>query len=217
MNAARPRRGTRGAAVCLGVLGSACVTGSRSTLPDRLVATREPELAAAAAVTSTCLVGDPKAALGNVADRPSTAIVQELGTGLEAYRLQGGAWLAAAPVLVNEDFDFGAALGLGAIGAGLAAKQRADHNAIHARELAATRLSDSDRQALDALRACGLHRWALLWEGSNPVLHVVTDEYDLQGKLKRSAVVELPASAMASGELWRTPVVQAPDSTEKKP
>ncbi len=44
--------------------------------------------------------------LGTLAEHPSSELVLSRGTGVEAYRLESGVWLANAPILVNEDFDF---------------------------------------------------------------------------------------------------------------
>src|SRR5262245_61980943 len=109
------------------------VHGCASSDATRAVA--PPPASLPLAQRQACSVGDSRAALGGLAERPSSSVIEELGTGIDAYHLRDGVWLAHAPVLVNEEFDFTMAMSLGAIGAGLAARQRADHNAARARQL----------------------------------------------------------------------------------
>lgn len=45
-------------------------------------------------------------------------------SNLDAYLLTDGAWVKDAPIFVNQEFDFGTALGLEGIGAGIASAQR---------------------------------------------------------------------------------------------
>jgi hypothetical protein len=149
-----------------------------------------------------CAARDVQVSLGSLSERSSASVVGDLGTGIDSYRLQDGAWLSHAPVLVNEEFDFGTAMGLGPIGAGLAAKQRADHNVARSRELESIVLSERARRLLDGLRACGIHRWALLWNGKDPGLHVITDFYDRDGKRPRTTEQHLPQAALTSEQLW---------------
>jgi hypothetical protein len=198
---------SRACLVALALLISACTPNA--VPPASAVS---PAVAAVPA-PPTCAVGDPRAALGSLTERPSAALIQQLGTGIDTYHLQDGVWLEHAPVLVNEDFDFGTAMGLGAIGAGLAAKQRADHNAARARELTAFALSAKDRLALEAWRACGIHRWALLWGGTNPHLWIITEHYDPEGKLTRTDQVESPAAMLDPATLW----AQSPDPQRARP
>jgi hypothetical protein len=151
-----------------------------------------------------CHTGDPRAALGSLSERASVDIVKEQGSGVESYRLQDGVWLEQAPVLVSQDFDFAMAMALeGGIGAGLAAKQRADRNRARAAELAATALSGDEREALDGLRACGVHRWALLWGGEKPRIQLVTEHYDAQGKRTATELKDLPATALGESGFWQ--------------
>lgn len=157
----------------------------------------------------------PGASLGTVAERASADIVKERGTGVDSYQLQDGVWLAHAPVLVNEDFDFSVAMGLGAVGAGIAARQRMDHNAARAAELEGMALSEADRQTLDALRACGIHRWALSWGGQSPVVRLVSDHYDASGKLTATQVKELPAAALREPGFWQEQGDEAPTAVQR--
>jgi hypothetical protein len=94
-------------------------------------------------------------------------------------------------------------MSLDTIGAGIAAKQRLERNNARATDLAGVVLSAQDRQSLDALRACGIHRWGLLWEGAKPALHIVTDHYDATGKLTNTEQLELPAAALNAPDIWR--------------
>jgi hypothetical protein len=164
--------------------------------PEQLAKTESPRQDRA------CTVGDVHAALGSLRERSSASVIAELGTGVDAYHLQGGAWLSHAPVLVNEEFDFGTALGLGPIGAGLAAGKRTDHNEARSRELEGVVLSERARRSLDDLRACGIHRWALLWNGKDPGIRVITDFYDRDGKRTRTAEQHVPEAFLTNEELW---------------
>ena len=130
-------------------------------------------------VKPRCDLGTAEAALPSMAELPSEALIAKYGTGLDAYQRQDGVWLPQAPVLVNEDFDFAVAMSLEAIGAGIAAKKRIDGNAKSAGELSNVTLADGEREKLDALRACGVHVFGVIWtKGEARELRVVTDLFD---------------------------------------
>jgi hypothetical protein len=184
-------------ALLLGIsLSSACAAHAVSVPPMLPVAT------VSAAAARQCPKGDAQASLG---ERSDAEILKQLGTGLDAYRLQDGVWLAHAPVLVNEDFDFAVAMSLEGIGAGIAAKKRMDDNAAKAAELAATELPAEAARALSELRACGLHRWGMLWGGKEPTLTIVTDMYDAHGKRVSTEETKVAVVALSASSAWISP------------
>jgi hypothetical protein len=157
------------------LLASACVTAPRAT-PSHARVEDDP-------VQASCQLGDLGADLRSSAQEPAPLVLRRLGSGVDPYRLQDGVWLSHAPVMVNEPFDFAQAMGLGAIGAGLAAANRQKHNRERAEQWSARELSPQAVRHLDALRACGILRWVLLWDaGEKAETHVVTERYDPQGQ-----------------------------------
>jgi hypothetical protein len=130
-----------------------------------------------------CSLGTPDAALPATEELPSAAVVQKIGTGLDEYQLEGGAWLPAAPVIVNEDYDFATATALGPIGAGIAARKRMDQNQEVALDLRNVALDPYERERLDALRACGVHVYGVVWtKGSVRELRIVRDVFERKGE-----------------------------------
>src|SRR5688572_29887730 len=87
------------------LLVCACATQSAPRAASPLAA--PPPSAPQAPPRPACSVGDTRAALGSLRERSSSDVIAELGTDVDPYRLQDGVWLAGAPILVNEPFDFG--------------------------------------------------------------------------------------------------------------
>ncbi len=129
-----------------------------------------------------CERGTRAAALPPLAEMSAADVAAKYGTGLDAYQRQDGVWLAGMPVIVNEDFDFATSMALDAIGAGIAARKRIDANAKSASELAGLRLAAGEAERLDALRACGVHVYGVIWtKGEVRELRVVTDVFGVEG------------------------------------
>jgi hypothetical protein len=182
------------------VLLCACATPSTTRVASASAA--PVPSAAQASPKPACDVGDADAALGSLLARPSADIIARLGSAIESYRLQDGVWLEGAPVIVNEPFDFGTAMGLGTVGAGLAAATRQKNNALRAEKLKTGTLPPEAASYLDELRACGLHRWALLWGGDTPELLIVTEQYDAAGSRVTSVQRALSPDAAFSAGSW---------------
>lgn len=115
--------------------------------------------------------------------------IERYGTGLPAYDLTDAVWLSNAPVAVNSAYDFSTAMMMDDVGPGLAAAQRQKRNAEMAEQLAPLRLSPEALAHLAALRAQGIHRYALFFGSPDALqLRIVTDRFDEQGLLSAHAV-----------------------------
>ncbi len=172
---------TRNTRVLALVAVMGCAHGLTSTPSAQKAA--EPE-AHAAPTPAPCERGSPAAALPRTAELSSADLIVKYGTGLDPYQRQDALWLPHAPVMVNEDFDFGIAMTLDGIGAGIAAKKRQDGNAKSARELANLTLADGEAERLDALRGCGVHVYGVIWtKDGGRELRVITDVFGVDGKL----------------------------------
>ncbi|MFT3928226.1 MAG: hypothetical protein QM778_37200 [Myxococcales bacterium] len=79
-------------------------------------------------------------------------------------------------MLVNEDFDFGVAMGLEGIGAGIAAGQRIASNEQKVAALEIVQPSEDTLAKLEELRTHGAHGFFLLWGREKAVLKLVVDE-----------------------------------------
>jgi len=153
---------------------------------------------------SQCTAGDPDARLGTQAEHPADELVAR-GTGVDAYQREAGIWLSAAPVMVNEDFDFATAMAMPGIGAAIAAGKRKSSNEQRAAELGAFTLPKEVTDRLEALRGCGIHRWGLLWNGREPALLIITDRFDASGKLVESKSASHPIEALHGPKVWLAP------------
>jgi hypothetical protein len=108
--------------------------------------------------------------------------------------------------MVNEPFDFVQALGLGAIGAGLAAATRQKNNHERAESLGTSTLSPEVEGYVDALRACGIHRWVLAWaRGDKAETRVVTERYDERSARIETRVHVLPGDVAFDAATWMLP------------
>ncbi len=170
--------------------------------PRTPVSRVEPGPAPQSAPTPTCPEATNGLSLGTLAEHPSSELVQSRGTGVEAYRLESGVWLANAPILVNEEFDFASAMALGLVGAGLAAGKRKQNNERRASELASLTLPSEVVAELERLRPCSVHRWGLLWGGAKPALLIVSESFDAHGRLIGSKVATHPADALSDVKVW---------------
>ena len=178
------------------LLATACATRS----PSAATTTPAPP---AQATKPACEIGEPEAQLGTAAQRPASELVATLGTGIDPYHRQDGQWLARAPVMVNEPFDFAQAMGLGAVGAGLAAATRQKNNHARAEQLASQELSAEAARHVDALRACGIHRWVLAWgTGESAETHLITERYDATGKRVETREKVLPGELAFDDATW---------------
>jgi hypothetical protein len=194
------------------------VTGCAAGAPSLPATTPEPAVRA-----PSCALGDSGAALGPASRRPASELVAKLGSGVDSYHLQDGVWLAHAPVMVNEPFDFAQAMGLGAIGAGLAAATRQKNNQARAEQLAARELEPEVAARVDALRACGIHRWVLAWgTGESAETHVLTERYDANGVRIETREKVLPGDLAFDSSTWLAPAddgapVRAHDQAAEPP
>lgn len=112
---------------------------------------------------------------------------------LDLYFRQDGAWLAKAPIMVNEDFDFMLATTMeDGLGAGLSAAKRKQNNEKRAQQLAGVALDGAARARVEELRCCGREVYFVLWGPSTLKLIV-----DHSGELGRGIISE----EHVSGEL----------------
>lgn len=140
-------------------------------------------------------------ALPPLSELSSAALIERDGTQLDRYQLEGGVWLERAPVLVNQDFDFGTAMGLGGMGAGIAAGKRKQANEANAAALQGLKLGAENAARLDALRAQGTHVFFVLWGAEEALLRMVVEDACAKDA-KKAQVVE---GAPKASDAWRAP------------
>ncbi len=187
------------------VLSTLAACAATPPTPQAPVSRAAPSPAPQTPQTPACPEGATGLSLGTLAEHPSSELVRSRGTGVEAYRLESGVWLANAPILVNEDFDFATAMALGPVGSGLASGKRKKDNEQRAIELASLTLPSEAVAELERLRQCGMHRWGLLWGGAKPALLIVSERFDAQGKLIDNRVATHPADALSQVKTWLGP------------
>jgi hypothetical protein len=161
---------------------------ARPSAPERVPAAREPE-------REPC-------ALPTLGEASSEELVAQLGTRLEPYQREGGAWLPNAPVLVNQNFDFAMALAMGPVGAGLAAGKRKEANQRKVSALAEMVLSADTLAQLDALRAQGVHAYLVLWGAEDAVLRLVMERARQCG---REPEIQVYEGAQRGHGTWAMP------------
>ena len=125
-----------------------------------------------------------------IASRPNHAErIAAQGSVLDQYHRQDGVWLAHAPVLVNEDFDFALAMSMeDGLGAGLAAVKRKENNQKRAQELADLRLGAELDAKLEELCDCGRDVYFVLW-GRDGKMKMVLEGKGTQGIVDGDAAI----------------------------
>ena len=75
-----------------------------------------------------------------------------------------------------------------------------------AEQLAARELTAEAAQRVEALRACGIHRWVLAWgTGSAAETHLVTERYDASGKRLETREKVLAGDVAFEPSTWLSP------------
>lgn len=146
-------------------------------------------------------------ALPSSSQLASEQLIQEYGSNVDAYQLEGGVWLKQLPLLINEDFDFAVAMAMEGIGAGIAAAKRKSNNEAKAASLQGVSPSALALEKVDLLRAQGSHAYFILWGKEQAVLRLVVDADASCRKPTKPAIGESPARPFEGEHGWLTPGV----------
>lgn len=175
--------------------------GDETTLPAVARSEGTPEELAPEQTAFASTPESPACALPALSALSSADLIAQRGTKIEPYQLEGGAWLAHAPVLINQDYDFAAALSLGPVGAGLAAGKRLEANRRKADALDAVDLPPELGQCIDNLRAAGVHAFFILWGSESASLRLALDVAPGCEGERRSQLIQGPERPQ---EEWTT-------------
>jgi len=124
---------------------------------------------------SRCVQAGETSPLPGHTELSAQSLIEKGFTGVDKYKITGGEWVDGLPVLVNEEFNMGMAMGVPTAGPAIAAGLRRKNNREKAAQLTNLVVEPRVWAKLDELRSCGINAYAVLWGADQTALLVVFD------------------------------------------